>query len=83
MSTILRTLIALALMTAGTAVAQQRVLDLPDVNERMQGIAFESAPTSPEEYDRMLRNQIELFTKKSESRRAARQVDTRTGEDHG
>jgi tripartite-type tricarboxylate transporter receptor subunit TctC len=40
-----------------------RVLDLPDVKERMQAIAFESAPTSPEEYDQILRNQIELFTK--------------------
>jgi tripartite-type tricarboxylate transporter receptor subunit TctC len=39
-----------------------RVLELPDVKERMQSIAFEIAPTSPEEYDRILHNQIELFT---------------------
>lgn len=40
-----------------------RVLDLPDVKERMQAIAFEPAPTTPEEYDRIIRNQIEIFTK--------------------
>jgi tripartite-type tricarboxylate transporter receptor subunit TctC len=40
-----------------------RVLEMPDVKERMQSIAFESAPASPEEYDRILHNQIELFTK--------------------
>ena len=40
-----------------------RVLDMPDVKERMQSIAFEIAPTSPEEYDRILHSQIELFTK--------------------
>jgi hypothetical protein len=28
-----------------------------------QSIAFEIAATSPEEYDRVLHNQIELFTK--------------------
>jgi tripartite-type tricarboxylate transporter receptor subunit TctC len=39
-----------------------RVLELPDVKERMQSIAFEIAPTSSEEYDRILHNQIELFT---------------------
>jgi tripartite-type tricarboxylate transporter receptor subunit TctC len=39
-----------------------RVLDMPDVKERMQSIAFEIAPTSPEEYDRILHSQIELFT---------------------
>jgi tripartite-type tricarboxylate transporter receptor subunit TctC len=40
-----------------------RVLEMPDVKERMQSIAFEIAPASPEEYDRILHNQIELFTK--------------------
>jgi tripartite-type tricarboxylate transporter receptor subunit TctC len=40
-----------------------RVLDLPDVKERMQAIAFEPAPSTPEEYDRIIRNQIEIFTK--------------------
>lgn len=40
-----------------------RVLELPDVKERMQAIAFELAPTTPEEYDQIIRNQIEIFTK--------------------
>jgi tripartite-type tricarboxylate transporter receptor subunit TctC len=40
-----------------------RVLEMPDVKERMHSIAFEAAPTSPEEYDQILRSQIELFTK--------------------
>jgi tripartite-type tricarboxylate transporter receptor subunit TctC len=40
-----------------------RVLDLPDVRERMQAIAFEPAPTTPEEYDRIIRNQMEIFAK--------------------
>ncbi|HEV7390160.1 MAG TPA: tripartite tricarboxylate transporter substrate-binding protein, partial [Burkholderiales bacterium] len=44
-----------------------RVLDLPDVKERMQAIAFEPAPTTPEEYDRIIRNQIEIFTKVAKS----------------
>jgi tripartite-type tricarboxylate transporter receptor subunit TctC len=40
-----------------------RVLDSPDVRERMQAIAFEPAPTTPEEYDRIIRNQMEIFAK--------------------
>jgi tripartite-type tricarboxylate transporter receptor subunit TctC len=40
-----------------------RVLDLPEVKERMQAIAFEPAPTTPEEYDQIIRSQIEIFTK--------------------
>ncbi|MDB5903917.1 MAG: hypothetical protein JWM26_2795, partial [Betaproteobacteria bacterium] len=34
-----------------------------DVRERMQAIAFEPAPTTPEEYDRIIRNQMEIFAK--------------------
>ena len=40
-----------------------RVLDMPDVKERMQAISFDLAPTTPEEYDRIVRNQLEIFTK--------------------
>ncbi|MDB5863417.1 MAG: hypothetical protein JWO70_1223 [Betaproteobacteria bacterium] len=40
-----------------------RVLDQADVRERMQAIAFEPAPTTPEEYDRIIRNQMEIFSK--------------------
>ena len=39
-----------------------RVLEMPDVKERMQAISFDIAPTTPEEYDRIIRNQIEVFT---------------------
>jgi tripartite-type tricarboxylate transporter receptor subunit TctC len=44
-----------------------RVLDLPDVKDRMQAIAFEPAATTPEEYDRIIRSQIEIFTKVAKS----------------
>jgi tripartite-type tricarboxylate transporter receptor subunit TctC len=40
-----------------------RVLDLPDVKERMQAIAFVQAPTTPEETTRILRAQIETLAK--------------------
>jgi tripartite-type tricarboxylate transporter receptor subunit TctC len=40
-----------------------RVLDMPDVKERMYAISFDPAPTSPEEYDRIIRNQMDIFTK--------------------
>ena len=40
-----------------------RVLDMPDVKQRMEAISFDIAPTTPEEYDRIVRNQIEVFTK--------------------
>jgi tripartite-type tricarboxylate transporter receptor subunit TctC len=40
-----------------------RVLDLPDIKERMQAIAFVPAPTSPEEVDRILRAQIDGLAK--------------------
>ena len=33
----------------------------------MQAIAFEAAPTTPEEYDRIIRSQIEIFTSVAKS----------------
>jgi tripartite-type tricarboxylate transporter receptor subunit TctC len=59
------------LAPAGTpnAVRQQisrdvaRVFDLPDVRERLQGMGFVPAPTTPEEHDRILRAQIATFSK--------------------
>jgi tripartite-type tricarboxylate transporter receptor subunit TctC len=40
-----------------------RVLDMPDVKERMYAISFDPSPSTPEEYDRIVRKQIEIFTK--------------------
>lgn len=40
-----------------------RILDLPDVRERLQGISYVSAPSTPEEYNRILRAQIETLSK--------------------
>jgi len=40
-----------------------RVLDLPDVKQKMLAMTFEPAPTSPEEFDRILRNMIKTFGK--------------------
>lgn len=40
-----------------------RILDLPDIRERMLIQGFISAPTTPEEYDRILRAQIETLSK--------------------
>ena len=39
------------------------ILDLPEVKRQMQSISFIPAPTTPEEYDRILRGLIETFTK--------------------
>ncbi len=39
-----------------------RVLALADVKERFQAISFELTPTTPEEYDRIMRRQFEIFT---------------------
>jgi tripartite-type tricarboxylate transporter receptor subunit TctC len=39
-----------------------RILDLPDVRERLQSLGFYIEPTTPEEYDRILRRQIESMT---------------------
>ena len=39
-----------------------RVLEMPDVKERMYAMSFDPAPTTPEEYDREVRRQIDVFT---------------------
>jgi tripartite-type tricarboxylate transporter receptor subunit TctC len=40
-----------------------RIFDLPDVKERVQSIAFVTAPSTPEECARILRGQIETLSK--------------------
>ena len=40
-----------------------RIFDLPDVKERVQAIAYVAAPTTPEEYDKIRRGQIETLSK--------------------
>jgi tripartite-type tricarboxylate transporter receptor subunit TctC len=51
-----------------TAVVQQiardvaRVLEMPDVKERLHAMSFDPSPTTPEEYDSQVRRQIEVFT---------------------
>jgi tripartite-type tricarboxylate transporter receptor subunit TctC len=39
------------------------VLELPDVKERLQGMGYVAAPTTPEEFDNILRGQIETLSK--------------------
>ena len=39
-----------------------RVAEMPDVKERMHTISFDIAPSTPEEYDKAVRKQIEVFT---------------------
>jgi tripartite-type tricarboxylate transporter receptor subunit TctC len=39
-----------------------RVLELPDVKERMQVVGFVPSPCTPEEHDRFLRAQIGIFS---------------------
>ena len=40
-----------------------RILDMPDVRERIQAISFVPAPTTPEECNRILRSQIGALSK--------------------
>ena len=40
-----------------------RVLDMPDVKERMQAIAFVAAPSTPEECNGIVRAQLEMLSK--------------------
>jgi tripartite-type tricarboxylate transporter receptor subunit TctC len=40
-----------------------RVLELPEVKQQMLAINFEPLPTTPEEYDRMIRGMIATFSK--------------------
>ena len=50
-----------------TAIVQKistdvaRVAELPDLKERMHAISFDIAPSTPEEYDKAVRRQIEVF----------------------
>jgi tripartite-type tricarboxylate transporter receptor subunit TctC len=39
------------------------VLDLPEVKQQMLAISFEPAPTTPEEFDRIIRSMIGTFSK--------------------
>lgn len=41
----------------------RRIFELPDVQERLQTMGVLATPTSPEEYDKTLRAEIETFTK--------------------
>jgi tripartite-type tricarboxylate transporter receptor subunit TctC len=51
-----------------TAIVQKisrdiaRVAEMPDLKERFHAIAFDVAPTTPAEYDKAVRKQIEVFT---------------------
>jgi len=40
-----------------------RILDLPDVRERLQAVGFYIESATPEEFDRILRRQIESLSK--------------------
>ena len=40
-----------------------RVLDLPDIKERLLGMGYVPAPTTPEELDKILREQIETLSR--------------------
>jgi len=40
-----------------------RILDLPDIKERMQAMGFVPAPSTPEDYDQIRREQIETLSK--------------------
>jgi tripartite-type tricarboxylate transporter receptor subunit TctC len=40
-----------------------RVLELPEVKQQMDAMSFEPAPTTPEEYDRILRGLMKTFAK--------------------
>jgi tripartite-type tricarboxylate transporter receptor subunit TctC len=40
-----------------------RIFDLPDIKERLQFIGYVPSPTTPEEYDKILREQIATLSK--------------------
>ncbi len=40
-----------------------RILNLPDVKEKLEAVGFNIAPTTPEEHDRNLRNDIGVYSK--------------------
>jgi tripartite-type tricarboxylate transporter receptor subunit TctC len=39
-----------------------RILELPDVKERLQAVGYVAAATTPEEYDKIVREQIEILS---------------------
>jgi tripartite-type tricarboxylate transporter receptor subunit TctC len=39
-----------------------RVLEMPEVRERLHAMSFDPSPGTPEEYDREVRRQVEVFT---------------------
>jgi tripartite-type tricarboxylate transporter receptor subunit TctC len=39
-----------------------RVFEMPDVKERLQALAYSPAPTTPQEHERILREQVQTFT---------------------
>lgn len=41
----------------------RRILDLPDIKERLQAMSFFPAPTTPEEFDKIVRADIATFTR--------------------
>ena len=41
----------------------RRILELPDVKEQMRNMGFVPAPSTPEEHDKILRADIEAYTK--------------------
>jgi len=41
----------------------RRIMELPDIKERLHSMGFAPAPTTPEEHDRILRADIETFTR--------------------
>ena len=44
-----------------------KVAEMPDVKARMHTISFDLAPSTPEEYDKAVRKQIEVFTQVAKS----------------
>jgi tripartite-type tricarboxylate transporter receptor subunit TctC len=40
-----------------------RVLNLPDIKERLQGMGFVPAPSTPDEFSKIVRADIEIFIK--------------------
>ena len=55
--------LVVGLSPGGTLDTLARILDLPDVKERLQLVGFYIEPATPEEYDRIVRRQIELLSK--------------------
>ena len=52
-----------------------RFLDLPDIKERLQSMGYHLAPSTPEEYDKILREQIETLSRVVRGRRPSCQMN--------